>query len=155
METTPSAAELIAAATEALRDELLPALTGRAAFQVRVVANVLDIALRELEHGPAADAAELAGLRALLGPDAAADTVAVATGDSGDAAPWRASARVDDPLPRLRAALCDAIRGGRVGLDTPGLADHLWADAMARLAIEQPAYPSFVRETRAAASDPT
>ncbi|MFN9776067.1 MAG: DUF6285 domain-containing protein [Burkholderiales bacterium] len=128
METTPSAAELIAAATEALRDELLPALSGRAAFQARVVANVLDIARRELERGPAADAAELARLRALLG---APDT---------------------DPLPGLRAALCDAIREGRVTLDTPGLADHLWADTMARLAIEQPAYPSFVREAR---PDPT
>lgn len=131
METTPSAAELIAAATEALRDELLPALSGRAAFQARVVANVLDIARRELERGPAADAAELARLRALLG---APDT---------------------DPLPGLRAALCDAIREGRVTRDTPGLADHLWADTMARLAIEQPGYPSFVRESRAAAADPT
>jgi hypothetical protein len=131
METTPSAAELIAAATEALRDELLPALSGRAAFQARVVANVLDIARRELERGPAADAAELARLRALLGaPDI-------------------------DPLPRLRAALCDAIREGRVTLDTPGFADHLWADTMARLGIEQPGYPSFVRESRTAAADPT
>ena len=124
METTPSAAELIAAATEALREELLPALSGRAAFQARVVANVLDIARRELERGPAADAAELARLRALLDAPGA------------------------EPLPRLRAALCDAIREGRVTLDTPGLADHLWADTMARLAIEQPGYPSFVREAR-------
>ena len=53
-----------------------------------------------------------------------------------------------DPLPRLRAALCDAIREGRVTLDTPGLADHLWADTMARLAIEQPGYPSYLREAR-------
>ncbi len=147
METTPSAAELIAAATEALRDELLPALTGRAAFQARIVANVLDIARRELEHGPAADASELARLTALLRADAAQEVARVPMP--------RAQLPDDDPLPRLRAALCDAIRDGRVGLGTPGLADHLWADAMARLAIEQPAYPSFVRESRAAAFDPT
>jgi hypothetical protein len=147
METTPSAAELIAAASEALRDELLPALTGRAAFQARVVANVLDIARRELEHGPAADASELARLRALLRADAAEEAARVLVP--------RAQHPGDGPLPGLRAALCDAIRHGRVGLDTPGLAEHLWADAMARLAIEQPAYPGFVRESRAAASDPT
>jgi hypothetical protein len=137
METTPSAAELIAAATEALRGELLPALAGRAAFQARVVANVLDIARRELERGPAADAAELARLRALLGADAHAD------------------AHADpDPLPRLRAALCDAIRAGSVTLDTPGLADHLWADTMARLAIEQPRYPGYLREARSDGTPP-
>ena len=138
METTPSAAELIAAATEALRDELLPALSGRAAFQARVVANVLDIARRELEHGPAADAAELARLTALLGADAAGQAARVAVP--------RARHPGDDPLPGLRAALCEAIRTGRVTLDTPGLAGHLWADAMARLAIEQPGYPSYRRE---------
>jgi hypothetical protein len=140
METTPSAAELIAAATEALRGELLPALAGRAAFQARVVANVLDIARRELESGPAADAAERLRLRALLGADAPVGPA-------------------DEPLPRLRAALCDAIRDGRVDLDTPGLAEHLWADVMARVAIEQPGYPGFVREAApvpsASAPDPT
>jgi hypothetical protein len=147
MQTTPSAAELIGAATEALRDELLPALSGRAAFQARVVANVLDIARRELERGPAADAAELARLRALLA-------------DAGGADPSRTAAAAPppgagDPLPGLRAALCDAIRTGRLTLDTPGLAEHLWADTMARLAIEQPGYPSYLRESGAAAAPGT
>ncbi len=146
METTPSAAELIAAATEALRGELLPALSGRAAFQARVVANVLDIARRELERGPAADAAELARLRALLGAGAT---------DAIDArAPTRPPSAAADALPRLRAALCAAIREGRVDLDTPGLADHLWADTMARLAIEQPGYPGYLREARSDAAPP-
>ena len=101
MQTTPSAAELIAAATEALRDELLPALTGRAAFQARVVANVLDIARRELERGPAADAAELARLTALLGADPA--------GEAAGAAMPRALAPGDGPLPGLRAALNEGL----------------------------------------------
>ena len=144
METTPSAAELIAAATEALRAELLPALSGRAAFQARVVANVLDIARRELERGPTADGAELARLRGLLGAGAA----------GGIAARTRADADAEDPLPRLRAALCAAIRDGRIGLETPGLADHLWADTMARLAIEQPGYPGYLREARSDAAPP-
>ena len=46
METTPSAAELLEAATEAIRAELLPALSGRAAFQARVAINVLETARR-------------------------------------------------------------------------------------------------------------
>jgi hypothetical protein len=48
METTPGAAELIEAAIESIRTELLPALTGRAAFQARVVLTVLDTARREV-----------------------------------------------------------------------------------------------------------
>lgn len=120
METTPSAAELIEAAVETIRAELLPELSGRAAFQARVAINVLETARRELRGAPAADAAEHSRLRALLGRD-------------GD-------------LPTLRSALCDAIRDGRADLATPGLADHLWADVLARVAIDQPSYPSFVRE---------
>jgi hypothetical protein len=126
METMPTAAELIEAAIHALRTELLPALQGREAFQARVVANVLDIARRELQHGPAADADERARLEPLTG--------AMITGPA--------------ELPALRRALCDAIRDGRADATTPGLVDHLWADVLARMAIEQPAYPSFVRETR-------
>ncbi|RPH43976.1 MAG: hypothetical protein EHM87_12095 [Burkholderiales bacterium] len=134
METKPGSAELIEAAIESIRGELLPALSGRAAFQARVVITVLDTARREVLQAPAADAAELARLRALLAmahaPDGAADPV----------------------LPALRHTLCDAIREGRVDLATPGLADHLWADVLARVAIDQPAYPSFVREAAPAAS---
>jgi hypothetical protein len=131
METLPGAAELIRACTEALRGELIPALSGRAAFQARIVANVLDIVRRELEQGPAADAAELDRLRALCVP--------LQDVEAADAA--------DADLAGLRAVVCEAIRTGRVDLDTPGLAHHLWADVLARVAIEQPAYPSFVRES--------
>jgi len=131
METMPTAAELIEAAAETLRNEVLPALQGRAAFQARVVAGVLDIAQRELRDGPAADAAEHARLRALLGAD-------------GEPA-------------ALRTALCDAIRTGRLDPDDSRLTAHLWADVLARVAIEQPAYPSYLHETggaHARAADP-
>jgi len=156
METMPTAAELIEAASEAIRGELLPALAGRAAFQARVVLTVLDIARRELLGAPGADAAELAGLRALLdGP--LAGTIAPDGGDPDAADPVvpqagtrRHGASLAPPssaeLPALRRALCDAIREGRAGPDTPGLLDHVWAETLARVAIDQPAYPSFVRE---------
>jgi hypothetical protein len=165
METMPSTAELIEAVTECLRDELLPALSGRAAFQARVAAGVLAIARRELLGAPRADAAEAARLRALLAdpalapdPSCAIDvahTVDPARGaDPGQGAdpalatnPATNPALGTDPAAVLRAALCDAIRAGRVDLATPGLAAHLWADVLARLAIEQPTYPGYVRET--------
>lgn len=145
METTPSAAELIEAAVETIRAELLPALSGRAAFQARVAINVLETARRELAGAPAADAAELARLRTLLASIARPPVGAapIVTNDTIPAGPG------PDPaadLPALRRALCDAIRDGRADLATPGLADHLWADVLARVAIDQPSYPSFVRE---------
>lgn len=188
METTPSAAELIEAAIESIRTELLPALTGRAAFQARVVLTVLDTARREVLDAPAADAAELARLRGLQGADpgigavgvgaaasgfAASSSEASSSEASGSAASGSAasgSAASGSPgadaaagtdasprlpeLPTLRRALCDAIRDGRIDLHTPGLAAHLWADVLARVAIDQPIYPSFVREA-ASATDRT
>ena len=163
METTPGAAELIEAAIESIRTELLPALTGRAAFQARVVLTVLDTARREVLDAPAADAAELARLRGLLDADpgigavgvgAAASSSAASGSPGADAAAGTdASPRLPD-LPTLRRALCDAIRDGRIDLHTPGLAAHLWADVLARVAIDQPTYPSFVREA-ASATDRT
>jgi hypothetical protein len=147
METMPTAAELIRAATEAIRGELLPALSGREAFQARVIAGVLDIARREIEGAPAADAAERSRLRTLLG-----GTPIVTNDTTASCGPDAAVADATD-LPELRRALCDAIRDGRIDLDTPGLADHLWADVLARVAIEQPAYPSFVRETASRPAD--
>jgi hypothetical protein len=148
METKPGAAELIEAAIESIRGELLPALSGRAAFQARVVVTVLDTARREILQAPGADKAELARLRRLLAPDDAPKAAPDIAPDTVlDIAP-------DTALPALRHALCDAIREGRLDLATPGLADHLWADVLARVAIDQPAYPSFVREA-ARASDRT
>ncbi|MFM1989486.1 MAG: hypothetical protein RJA99_2443 [Pseudomonadota bacterium] len=152
METTPSAAELIEAAVETIRAELLPVLSGRAAFQARVAVNVLETARRELAGAPAADAAELARLRGLLGsiaPTAVAPVGSMpSTATSATSAPTSPGpGPVAGPeLPALRRALCGAIRDGRADLATPGLADHLWADVLARVAIDQPAYPSFVRE---------
>jgi hypothetical protein len=173
METTPGAAELIEAAIESIRTELLPALTGRAAFQARVVLTVLDTARREVLDAPAADAAELARLRGLLGADPGIGAVGVGAAASSSAASGSAtssSAASGAPgadaaagadaaprlpeLPTLRRALCDAIREGRIDLHTPGLAAHLWADVLARVAIDQPTYPSFVREA-ASATDRT
>ena len=66
----PTAAELLAAIADFLREEATPALDRaepRLGFQMRVAANSLAILERESRLGPAADARELVRLITLLG----------------------------------------------------------------------------------------
>ena len=68
----PTAAELLAAIADFLREEATPALDKaepRLAFQMRVAANSLAILEREARLGPAADARERTRLAKLLGHD--------------------------------------------------------------------------------------
>ncbi len=68
----PTAAELLAAIADFLREEATPALDKaepRLGFQMRVAANSLAILGREVLLGPAADARERARLAELLGHD--------------------------------------------------------------------------------------
>ena len=67
----PSAAELLAAIADFLREEATPALdkAPRLGFQMRVAVNSLAILEREARLGPDADAAEKARLVKLLGRD--------------------------------------------------------------------------------------
>jgi hypothetical protein len=86
-------------------------------FQLRVAANAIEICQRQLTLAPKAEAEELARLRALLGAD-------------GD-------------LPTLNRELAMRIRSGALTLETPGLADHLWATTLAKLAVDQPTYGGY------------
>ena len=68
----PTAAELLAAIADFLREEATPALDKaepRLGFQMRVAVNSLAILEREARLGPAADARETARLAKLLGHD--------------------------------------------------------------------------------------
>ena len=68
----PTAAELLAAIADFLRQEATPALDKadpRLGFQMRVAANSLAILEREARLGPAADARERERLATLLGHD--------------------------------------------------------------------------------------
>lgn len=125
MQDQPTAIELLKVAAHFVRNEFLPQLSGHAAFNARVTANVLDIVRRELELAPSANARELERLTALLG-------------EMGD-------------LERLNRLLCERIAGGLVGLETPGLAEHLWETTLAKLAIDQPGYASYRAVADAAA----
>ena len=86
-------------------------------FPQKVVANALGIAQRELEMGPSLAEAERERLLALLGAE-------------GD-------------LASLNARLSAAIREGAIATDDTALLDHLIKTTIAKLEIDQPAYPAF------------
>ena len=118
----PELVELVRAVREFLEQRALPKLEGHTGFHARVSANALAIVERQLQLGPDAEAAEGARLRALLGRDGSLD--------------------------ELNRELCAAIRAGRIGLETPGLFEHLRETTLAKLAVDQPRYPSYRRALR-------
>src|SRR5271156_6611731 len=119
MQDEPTPPEILTAVAALLRESVMPQLTGHTAFLVRVAANALDLVRRQVDLEPAADAAETERLRGLLGRDGG--------------------------LVELNATLCEAIEAGTVTLETPGLAEHLWATTLDKLAIDQPGYGAYQR----------
>ena len=119
MQDQPTAAELIDIVADFIRNHAMPQLQGHAAFHARVAANALDIVKRELQVAAKANAEEHERLKALLGHDGS--------------------------LEELNRELCARIESGEITLATPGLADHLWAITMTKLAIDQPNYSGYRR----------
>lgn len=117
MQDRPTTLELLEALEDFLRLDLMPELSGASSFNVRVAANVAAIVRRELEQGPAVQAAELESLRSVLG-------------ESGE-------------LADLNAELCQRLRSGRIGLDSPGLVEHLIETTLAKVEIDNPRYSSL------------
>ncbi len=117
MQDEPLPTEILTAVAKLMRETVMPELNGHTAFLVRVAANAIDLVRRQIELQPEQDREELARLSALLGK-------------SGT-------------LAELNQALCDAIENRSVTLATPGLADHLWATTMAKLAVDQPNYAAY------------
>jgi hypothetical protein len=120
MQDPPTIAEILDATSAFLREVAVPQLSGHAAFHARVAANALDLVKRELELRPAAERDEHARLKSLL--------------------------QQDGSLEELNASLGERIAAGAVDLTTPGLAEHLWATTLAKLAVDQPTYASYRRE---------
>ncbi|MES2717532.1 MAG: DUF6285 domain-containing protein [Pseudomonadota bacterium] len=129
MQDLPKPEQLLAAVARFLRDDAGPALARHGdnalAYQARVAANMVDTVARQTTLGPAADAAERRRLQALLG------------------------LRDDDPdvadLAALNRHLTSRIADGTLVSSHPGLADHLWATTLAKLAVDQPAYDTHQR----------
>jgi hypothetical protein len=115
MSADPTVSQILGAVAEFLAPHTAT-LAGRDAYFARVAANALAIVRRELAQGPAAEQAQEARLRALLG-------------SGGD-------------LAALNLALCAALRAGAMNETTPGLLDHLKAAAREQIAIDQPNYRS-------------
>jgi Domain of unknown function (DUF6285) len=124
MQDEPTPEELIKAVADFLRTDIAPEITGHNAFKLRVSINALDLVTRQLTLEQNSDAAEVSRLSQLLGMQ-------------------------EGSLSELNRTLADRIAKGEVGLQTPGLADHLWQTTMDKLAVDQPNYASYKRESGA------
>jgi hypothetical protein len=120
MQDEPTPIELTKAVADFLRNDITPLISGHQAFKLRVAVNILDLVTRQLTREAGSDAGEVERLRALLG--------------------------VDGSVTDLNRALAERIAKGEVDLATPGLAEHLWATTMDKLAVDQPNYASYKRE---------
>jgi hypothetical protein len=117
MQDEPRADEILGRVAGFLKGAATRETGPHIAFQLRVCANAIEICQRQLTLAPGADAQELDRLRALLGTD-------------GD-------------LMTLNCELSRRIKAGELDLSTPGLADHLWATTLAKLAVDQPNYSGY------------
>lgn len=120
MQDEPTPIELTKAVADFLRNDITPLISGHQAFKLRVAVNILDLVTRQLTREEGSDAKEVERLRALLG--------------------------VEGSVIDLNRALAERIAKGEVDLETPGLAEHLWATTMDKLAVDQPNYASYKRE---------
>ena len=111
----PTAAELLSAITDFLREEATPVLDRaepRLGFQMRVAANALAILEREARLGPSADARERERLTNLLGRDGTLD--------------------------ELNRVLAQELRTGQRDERDPALMAHLSATIADKIAIANP-----------------
>ena len=120
MQDEPTPIELTKSVADFLRNDIMPLISGHQAFKLRVAINILDLVTRQLTREEGSDAAEVERLRALLG--------------------------IDGSVMELNRALTERIARGEIDLATPGLAEHLWATTMDKLAVDQPNYASYKRE---------
>ncbi|SEM54847.1 DUF6285 domain-containing protein [Bradyrhizobium sp. OK095] len=120
MQDEPTPVELTKSVADFLRNDITPLISGHQAFKLRVAVNILDLVMRQLTREEGSDASEVVRLRALLG--------------------------VDGEVTDLNRALAARIAKGEADLATPGLAEHLWATTMDKLAVDQPNYASYKRE---------
>ena len=91
----------------------------RGKFEHRMTTAALELVKRAMTLAPAQEAAEHERLTALLG-------------EAGG-------------LEQLNRRLCDRIRDGSLTLASPGIAAHLRAVTMDKLAIDQPSYAAYRR----------
>jgi hypothetical protein len=121
MQDEPTPVELTKAVADFLRHDITPMISGHNAFKLRVAINMLDLVTRQLTQEQGSDAAESARLTQLLG--------------------------MQGSLFDLNRELADRIGKGELDLKTPGLSEHLWQTTMDKLAVDQPNYAAYKRES--------
>ena len=104
-------------AVAAFLKSIEPELSARNAFHAKVAGNALAIVGREIAAQPRA--AERSALAGFLGHDAGLDA--------------------------LRAEICGRLRAGQLTPETPGLLGVLIDAALAKVAVDNPRYATFVR----------
>jgi len=114
MITHPTASELIEAVIRFIEDRAAPQLKDRDAFLARVAVNALNTVRREIEQGPAAEAAATERLKVILGRDGT----------------WA----------ELNEALCTGIEDGSIDAADPTVMAHLKASIIDQVRIDQPNY---------------
>ena len=114
MITHPTAPELIDSVIRFIEERAAPQLKDRDAFLCRVAVNALAAVKREIEQGPAAEAAAVERLCVLLGQDA--------------------------DFASLNAALCDGIQAGTIEPLDPAVLAHMKASIIDQVRIDQPQY---------------
>ena len=119
MHDRPDPPQLLSMVRELLRDTVIPKLDPATAYQVRVASNVLAIVARQIAHGDADGTAERKGLQRLLG--------------SGE-----------HDLLLLNRQFADRLRDNSLDFADAGVRAHLWQTTLAKLAVDQPAYPRYV-----------
>ncbi|KAA1172344.1 hypothetical protein FWJ25_14220 [Marinobacter salinexigens] len=127
MQSSPEADELLQSVSFFLRNKILPKLSGRDAYDIRVAANVLNIVERELRLRQRAETEEALRLATLPGIR-------------------------QDALHAMNLQLCEGIACGDFGPHTPGLTEHLWATTLSTLAVDQPEYSSYQAALRSGAN---
>ena len=119
----PRIDELLASVTDFLRQDVMSNTQGRTNFLARVASNSLDIVQREVALGQTCLANESQRLNELFASD--------------------------ESVADLRWRLVNGLRDESIGLDLPGLADHLRATVVNQIAIDQPRYAGFATATKA------
>ena len=104
-------------AVAAFLKSIEPELSARNAFHAKVAGNALAIVRREIATPP--QIAERAALAGFLGHDAGLDA--------------------------LRAEICGRLRAGQLTPEVPGLLAVLIEATMAKVAVDNPRYATFVR----------
>jgi hypothetical protein len=121
----PGGSDLLATARDTLMRELLPLVADEAKYTVRMIANAMAIASRELAMGQAAEVAALARLDALYGTPQREIT----------------GSALRDAIAQCERRLAQDIRAGRFDADDErqrALLEHLQENVAVRLRISNP-----------------